>query len=234
VITKRAPSRAASAPQSRDDVAPPLRQVALAEFAHHLDADDWTGLTSSKRRVLEAYLELCVRHGFNAVSMRTLAAELQIKAPSLYSHFAGGRDEIVEESLRWHFHRFATALIQAVADTTSADQFWDAMVKVHFTRQVQLAESNMWDLLVATDRMAHVLPTQLSKQVGHWIDLYEALYVAAAHDMGFADAERRVKVVMTILEGATRWFDAQNDDRSLGLAANQAVLLSREILHLAL
>ena len=189
-------------------------------------------MSPSKRRVLEAFLGLCVKHGMDSVSMRTLAKELDIKPPSIYTHFPEGRDEIIAESLRWQFHGFSQALIEAVATAYDASAFWDAMVRLHFTRQVELPESNLWDLIVATDRTAHVLPAKLSDNVNKWVDLYEALYIAAARDMGMSDTARRVKVVMTVLEGSTRWFGSDVSPHAVRTGAEQAVLISRQILAL--
>lgn len=189
-------------------------------------------MSAAKRRVLEAFLALCVRHGMDSVSMRTLAKELDIKAPSIYTHFPGGRDEIIAESLRWQFHGFSQALVDAVAGAPDASAFWDAMVRLHFVRQVELPESNLWDLIVATDRTAHVLPPELSNKVNEWVDRYEALYVAAARDMGIDGTVRRVRVVMTVLEGATRWFGPETGPAAVRRGADDAVLISRQILAL--
>jgi hypothetical protein len=106
------------------------------------------------------------------------------------------------------------------------------MVRLHFTRQVRLPESNLWDLLVATDRMAGILPAALRAQVDDWVTLHQDMYVAAAVDMGFPQAEERVKVVMTILEGATRWASPECDDEELKALTDRAVLLSRAVLEL--
>lgn len=209
-----------------------FRQRALEEFSQQFDTAHRDDMSPAKRRVVEAFLKLCVIHGMDSVSMRTLAKELDIKAPSIYTHFPGGRDEIITESLRWHFHQFCSALVDAVVDAPDASSFWDDMVRLHFTRQVQLPESNLWDLIVATDRTAHILPADLSEKVARWVDLYESLYIAAALDMGIDDTVRRVKVVNTLLEGASRWFgsDVSTDDVRRG--ADQAVLISRQILAL--
>ncbi|WP_231476439.1 TetR/AcrR family transcriptional regulator [Rhodococcus sp. UNC23MFCrub1.1] len=209
-----------------------FRQQALTEFARQFDTAHRDDMSPAKRRVVEAFLKLCVIHGMASVSMRTLAKELEIKAPSIYTHFPGGRDEIITESLRWHFHQFCGALVDAVVRAPDAQSFWDAMVRLHFTRQVRLPESNLWDLIVATDRTAHILPTELSEKVTHWVDLYESLYVAAARDMGIENSERRVKIVNTLLEGATRWFGTDGTDDEVRQGADQAVLMSRDILAL--
>ena len=205
---------------------------ALEAFIHRMGEWNWAGQSASRRRILEAFLELAIANGFNSVSMRTIANAVNIKPPSLYSHFPAGRDEIVAESLRWHFHRFAMDLIDAVTPATSADEFWNALVKLHFTRQVRLPQSNLWDLLVATDKMVGFLPGELRAQVDDWVSLYEHMYVAAALDMGYPNAEERVKVVMTLLEGATRWASTECDDQELEALADRAVMISRTVLNM--
>lgn len=199
---------------------------------HRLEEWNWAGQNTHRQQILEAFLELATANGFNSVSMRMIAKAVNIKAPSLYAHFPAGRDEIVAESLRWHFHKFGMALIDAVHQASSADEFWDAMVKLHFTRQVRLPESNLWDLLVATDKMVGILPAELRAQVDDWVNLYENMYVAAALEMGTASAKEHVKVVMTLLEGATRWAPSGCDDFQLAELADRAVLLSRSVLQL--
>ena len=205
-------------------------EEAVAGFQTKLEDWNWAGQKTARQNILEAFLELAIANGFNSVSMRTIANAVNIKPPSLYSHFPEGRDEIVAESLRWHFHRFGVALLEAVEPAANAEEFWDAMVRLHFTRQVRLPESNLWDLLVATDRMAGVLPKDLRAQVDEWVALHEQMYVSAARDMGCADPTEHVRVVVTLLEGATRWASRDCTDAELEELANRAVTLSRAIL----
>lgn len=204
--------------------------AAREAFERRLREWDWAGQKAGRQNILEAFLELAIANGLNSVSMRTIANAVNIKAPSLYSHFPNGRDEIVAESLRWHFHRFGVALLEAVSPARNAEEFWDAMIRLHFTRQVQLPESNLFDLLVTTDRMTGILSKDLRSQVDDWLALHERMYVAAAQDMGCAKATEHVRVVMTLLEGATRWASPGGDDKELERLSDQAVLLSRAVL----
>jgi len=204
--------------------------AAREAFERRLTEWDRADQKAGRQNILEAFLQLAIANGFNSVSMRTIANAVNIKPPSLYSHFPNGRDEIVAESLRWHFHGFGVALLEAVSHARNADEFWDAMVRLHFTRQVQLPESNLWDLLVTTDRMAGILPDDLRAQIDDWITLHENMYVAAAEDMGCPAAAEHVKVVMTLLEGATRWASPGGDDDKLERLSDRAVLLSRAVL----
>lgn len=178
---------------------------ALEEFEGHLLKLDWSKQTPARRRILEAFLRLATEHSFSSVSMRMIAQEVRIKPSSIYAHFPSGRDEIVAESLRWHFYRFGIAIIEELTGWSDPRDFWHRMVRVHVTRQLSLPESNLWDLLVATDQVVHFLPRDLRDEVDAWIDLYEALYRAAAAEMGCESPTQVVKAVMTILEGANRW-----------------------------
>lgn len=230
VSTPEASASAAATPSV--DIHDSFRLRALDEFARQFDTSDRSDMSPAKRRVLEAFLKLCVSHGMDSVSMRDLAKELDIKAPSIYTHFPGGRDEIVSESMRWHYYQFCQALLDAVGTARDASEFWDAMVRLHFTRQVLLPESDLWDLIAATDRTAHVLPAELSDKVTDWVDAYESLYIAAALDMGIMASGRRVKMVMTVLEGSSRWFGTDHSRKAIRGGAEHAVLVARSILTL--
>lgn len=208
------------------------RTEAQQALERHLATTDWAAFSPSKRLILEAFLRLATTQGFNSVSMRMIARAVNIKAPSIYAHFPEGRDEIVAESLRYHFYRFGLALLDAVNGITNAGDYWNAMVRLHFTRQVRLPESNLWDLLVATDRTVRVLPPGLSEQVEHWVGLYEAMYLTTAAEMGYKDADEQVRMVMTFLEGATRWYTGPTSEADLDEAVERAISLTCVILSL--
>ncbi|MEU6222867.1 TetR/AcrR family transcriptional regulator [Streptomyces sp. NPDC047042] len=207
--------------------------LAVEEFDKHLSELDWSRQSASRRAILEAFLRLATENGFNSVTMRMIAKEMSIKAPSLYNHFPDGRDEIVAESLRWHFYKFGIALLDEVRGVPDPREGWRRMVQVHLTRQIELPESNLWDLLVATDQVVRFLPSALRDEVDAWVDLYEALYRAAAEDMGFGPSVQQVKLVMTVLEGANRWAMWDGRRRSLAPLAEKANSATLALLELA-
>ncbi|MGW2888851.1 TetR/AcrR family transcriptional regulator [Streptomyces griseoruber] len=205
---------------------------AVEEFGQHLGKLDWSSQSASRRAILEAFLRLATENGFNSVTMRMIAKEMAIKAPSLYNHFPDGRDEIVAESLRWHFYKFGIAVLDEVRGVSDPREGWRRMVHVHLTRQIQLPESDLWDLLVATDQVVHFLPLALREEVDAWVDLYEALYRAAAEDMGFGPSVQQVKLVMTVLEGANRWAMWDGKPRSLAALVEKANTATLALLEL--
>lgn len=201
----------------------------LREHLEQHEQFDWSSQTPARRAALEAFLRLSNVNGFSAVTMRALATELNIKAPSLYAHFPNGRDEIVAESLRWHFSKFAFAILAEVEKTETAQEFWDAMVREHLIRQVTLPESNLWDLLIATDRIVRFLPSGLHEEVDRWVNFYEDLYRASAEDMGVeGTTDEHIHLVLTVIEGSGRWCTHY----ALTSAVERAIQVSHALLRL--
>lgn len=212
------------------DVSSTPREVARDAFRRMLDELEWTSQSPSRRRILEAFLHLATKYGVASVTMRMIGREINIKAPSIYAHFPDGRDEIVSESLRWYFHRFHVGVLQAVDGTDSAEQFWEELVTFHFTQQVTKPENDMFDLLIATDTLIHVLPDGLRAQIESWGDVYKNLYVAAAAELGFSDAPARLPVIMAVLESANSWHRGGTEAAAIEAGARRAVVITRGIL----
>ncbi|MGN7862392.1 TetR/AcrR family transcriptional regulator [Microbacterium sp. 22303] len=203
------------------------RAAARQVLVDHLASQEHNGWTPSQARILDAFLRLAITNGFDSVTMRMIGRSVGIKAPSIYAHFPGGREEIVAESLRWHFRQFGLALLDATGGRQSPDEFWESMVRLHFVRQSTLPESNLWDLLVQTDRMAAIFPPDLRHRVAMWVEIHEDMYVAAAEDLGFEEPREAVRTVIALLEATTRWASAGS---SLDDASTRAIALSRHLL----
>ena len=76
----------------------------------------------TKRRIMDAALELFAAHGYDAVSVEQIAGAVGIKAPSLYNHFVSKRaifDEIVSDAAA-RYEDF-TALQSVHVDDADAD-----------------------------------------------------------------------------------------------------------------
>lgn len=206
---------------------------AITAFRRRLERYDWSGQTPSRRQILEVFLRLAIQRGFTTVSMRMIAQEIGIKAPSIYAHFPGGRDEIVADSMRWHFHEFGMAVLDEIADCAMPDDVWTTIVRVHLTRQLQFPQNDLWDLMIATDRLVDVLPPAVSAEAQDLVEHYEALFRTAVDEAGFEAADDAVRIVMTLLEGAGRWCRPGDDFRDLAVMTDRTEALCRMVLQLA-
>ncbi|MEJ1185374.1 TetR/AcrR family transcriptional regulator [Pseudarthrobacter sp. CCNWLW247] len=206
------------------------REQANTAVRDFLSSRDWSAQTPARQRILVAFLTLATARGFGSVTMRTLGRELDMKAPSLYSSFPRGKDEIVAESLSWFTHRFARELLDAAEATTTPEEYWAALVRFHLAQQLQRPEADLWDLLVATDRVARFLSDEVRQEVASWVRLHEDMYAAAAEEMGFRLSRKTTNVIFTLLDGAGRWADWNGSDTDLEILLDHAVALSRSIL----
>lgn len=195
-----------------------------------LSSHDWSSQTDARRRILGAFLQLATTQGFNAVSMRTLGRELNMKAPSIYSSFPNGKDEIVAESLRWYIHSFARDILVCAEESRSAEEYWAALVRFHLTRQLQLPESDLWDLLVATDKIGRFLSDEVRNEVDVWMGLHEDMYSAAAEEIGYHISTKTIRMILTLLDGAGRWSGWNGSDQELVQISDQTVSVTRSIL----
>lgn len=208
------------------------RARAAEELRHYLEKLDWSGVTPGRRRILEAFIELASVEGYSSVSMRSLGRKVNMKAPSIYSHFPGGRDEVVAEAFRWHFSRFSAAILDAVDGTDNPSDFWDAMVRVHLRRQLQSRENDSWDVLRALDRLNPFLQAETRAEVDEWVGLYERMYAAAARELGYDydEVEKMARVVVKILDSANEWCDWNGEEQGLDVCVDQAVIITRSLL----
>ena len=206
------------------------REQANAAVRDFLSIRDWSTHTPARQRILMAFLRLATAKGFKSVTMRTLGRELNMKAPSLYSSFPRGKDEIVAESLRWFIHGFASDLLDAAEATTTPEEYWAALVRFHLAQQLQRPEADLWDLLMATDRVARFLGDAVRGEVASWMKLHEDMYAAAAEEMGFRLSRQTTRIIFTLLDGAGRWATWNGSAAELESLLDRTVALSRSVL----
>lgn len=211
-------------------LSPDLMELARKNMRQHLDGIDWTKLTNGRREILEAFLRLATSLGYEGVTMRALGKAVNVKASSIYFHFPGGREEIVAESVRWHYYNFGTAILGAVDACSTAEVFWDTLVREHFRRQVVYLESELWDLLVASDRICGFLQSETRAEIRQWLELFTNLYKAAALTMGHQDCDTVVRVAIEVIDGAKNWCPPLSTERDIEIYADHAVKITRSII----
>jgi AcrR family transcriptional regulator len=226
---------ARTAPRVRDaadlvsGAAPRLR--AADRLRAYVAAVDWSHMTYRRQQILEAFVELASTIGYESVTMRALGDRVGVKAPSIYRHF-DGRDAIVVEAYRWHFYRFASALLEAVDQTGDVEEYWNALIAVHLRRQLESPENDMWDILLASDRIGGFLPSDMREEYSEWLRLYEQMHAAAVSELGYdaMDLEKLVKVVVKIMDTAGEWCKWDGTQQDLQLCVAQAIAISRALL----
>lgn len=208
------------------------RLVAADQLRDYLGQLDWSHLTYRRQQILEAFVELASTIGYQSVTMRAVGEKVGVKAPSIYRHFVDGRDEIVLEAYRWHFYRFAQALLEAVDQTSTAEEYWNGLLGVHLSRQLESRENDMWDILLASDRIGGFLPADMREESREWMRLYEQMHTAVVSELGYAatDVTKFVKLIVKICDTASEWCEWDGTQKALQVCVEQAIAISHTLL----
>jgi len=75
-----------------------------------------------REKIIDAARELFAEHGYDAVTMRDIAARIEYSATALYKHFAD-KETLVRELCRQDFVVFTGQLIQAVSTGEPLERF---------------------------------------------------------------------------------------------------------------
>jgi AcrR family transcriptional regulator len=71
--------------------------------------------SEARQRVLDAAERLFAQKGYNAVTVRDIAAEVGIHHTSLYHHIPGGKEELFVEVMVLNLQRHHTGLVDVIA-----------------------------------------------------------------------------------------------------------------------
>lgn len=184
---------------------PTTIQAALADMRGFVDSYDWSDFSQKRLDILRVFLRHAAAQGYSAISMRSLAAELNIKAPSIYSHFPGGKDAIIVDSLRWQASLFGSEILNATAGAIDSADFLGRLTRLHCRMNLEHRENFLWDMIVASDRIGKFLPIELRNEMQDWINHCTRLYAEAGKALGYEDCELKARQVMAAIDSVNSW-----------------------------
>ena len=208
----------------------PLLNDILFQLDKYINSFDWNNLTKSKLSILQAFLRLATKDGYSAVTMRSLATMVDLKPSTIYSHFPEGKDEIVSSALRWHYHTFALSVRDGFRGCETPIQFWEALIHVHITEQIKRPENDLWDTLMAMDRLGSILPPDLRAAVVEWMDFCDLMYADIAKSLGYQDITKRAIQIRILLDGANSWWKWDGTEENLRNCISEALKISNGML----
>ncbi|WP_056585221.1 TetR/AcrR family transcriptional regulator [Mesorhizobium sp. Root102] len=205
-------------------------EAILEELRASVSTFDFSDVGSKRLGILNVFMRLAAARGYAAVTMRSIGAELKIKAPSIYSHFPNGREEITEYCLRWQSRDYAESVLATVQTARNHDELWDALVRNHCKQQLINPNNSLWDMIVASDRVGKFLPPPLRHDMHERLNLFIRLYAAVAEALGFSNSMEKARAVMSLLDCAVIWCDWSTDPKVQTATLTKAVAFSRGVL----
>lgn len=163
-----------------------------------------SGDDSAHRRIMDVAAHLFLVRGYEAASLRDIAADVGIKAGSLYYHFAS-KEALLTAVLQQGIDVMEAAFDQAAADTDGAEprRRLAAHVRAHLSA---LFEHGPYTAVhVTTFRTA---PADVRRTIVPVRDAYEARWAALLDELQASGAIRRTadtRLARLALFGAMNW-----------------------------
>ncbi len=189
---------------------------------------------ATRNRLLVAAVKLFADRGYEASSMRELAAEVGVKAPAIYNHF-DSKIDVLATAVDYALSDFLSCVLDGLEDFPEPERLFE-MLRRHArykTNDVALARAQ--DKLVDVDFMRRVLPrptydrymAALAGYRGIVSDLVAAAAPQAQYDPA-VNLPVLVSALIEMVDQVSSWF---RPDGSLtgDEIANQCVVLARRM-----
>jgi len=147
-----------------------------------------------------AGLDLIHRHGYEAMSLRRLAAEVGLREGSLYNHITSKQDllfSLVDD----HMDQLLAALSQALNGVEGVRERLEAFVTFHLRYHMQRPA----EVFVINSELRSLDEKGLATIVGKR-DSYEAVLIAILDQMADTDSRIAAKAIIAMLTGVCTWY----------------------------
>lgn len=208
----------------------PFISEMLHQLQDRINSFEPEKISVSKKAILEAFIRIATSDGYAAVTIRSLARAVDLKPPTIYSHFEDGKDQIVSEALRLHIHKYGGAVLDAFQHCNTPKSYWDALVRLHISQIITFQENEMWDLFMNMERINHVLGDDVHTQVMSWNDFYDSTFQSIALDLGFTCTMIKARSIRQLLDSSARWWQWDGTDENLLTACDYGNKLALAIL----
>lgn len=113
--------------------------------------------SATRRRLLVAAVRLFAERGYEACSMRELAAEVGVKAPAIYNHFASKTDVLIF-AVDYALSDFLNTVLTGIDEFPQSVQLYELLRRHALYKTADVALARARDRLVDADFLRRVLP----------------------------------------------------------------------------
>lgn len=207
----------------------------LSDFQlNWLQSHEPDDVAATKTRLLVAAVKLFADRGYEASSMRELAAEVGVKAPAIYNHFESKTD-VLTMAVDYALSDFLQTVLTGIDELPPAEQLFEILRRHARYKTADVSLARAQDRLVDADFLRRVLPSAdyerfTAALVGYRAIVRAKLLVAAPSVA--SDPSVNVAVVVSamleVCDQVSSWF--RPDGRLTGdQIADQCVVLVRRM-----
>lgn len=158
-------------------------------------------LSPGRRRLMQSVLAVLVRNGDAGLSMRAIAKEADLQPASIYSHFRGGKDELVSETILSSYIEFLSLVISNTEGQASPRDQFEHVVSTHIDFQLAYGLASLWELTLEAERAINHLTEEARLALGEFRALYRNYVVALTAEIsGDDDSPSKGAIVINLLD----------------------------------
>ena len=150
--------------------------------------------------IRKAGLDLIYRHGYEAMSLRRLAAEVGLREGSLYNHIAS-KQELLFSLVDDHMDQLLAAMTEAMDGITGGEERLRAFITFHLTYHMQ----RQAEVFVINSELRSLDETGLAVIVAKR-DAYEEVLVGLLREVTDIDSRVAAKAIIAMLTGVCTWY----------------------------
>lgn len=166
----------------------------------------------TRARLLSAAVSLFARRGFDACTMRDLAAAVGIKAPAIYNHFSS-KEEILGEAVEYALADFFGCVLDQL-ESDPPEHRLQGLVRRHVLYQLErqeIARAN--DTLLDTIALTRLLPkAKLARLVDGqraYLHVIRELVRGTLHEDARIDASIAALSIAGMCDRVSSWYKAE-------------------------
>lgn len=208
----------------------PLSQFDLVGLTESLTDDE----AATRTRLLVAAVKLFAERGYEACSMRELAAEVGVKAPAIYNHF-DSKTQVLTLAVDYALSDFLRSVLTDINSVDERQQVFEILRRhaLYKTADVSLARAQ--DRLVDADFLRRVLDTADYERFTSALTGYRSLVRAKllAADPGIRDDHQVATTILVsglleVCDQVSSWY-RPTGSLTGEQVADQVVVLARRM-----
>ncbi|WP_142850069.1 TetR/AcrR family transcriptional regulator [Telmatospirillum sp. J64-1] len=163
----------------------------------------------TQEAIRKAGLKLIYEHGYEAMSLRQLAAEVGLQVGSLYNHISTKQD-LLFGLIKSHMDHLFSALDEALAGIEGPEEGLRAFIAFHVTYHIERKR----EVFIAYSELRSLEPGHYEEIVAlrrAYEDRLVAMLEQGAEQGLFRGGDARVAAygILSMLTGVCTWFDPQ-------------------------
>jgi AcrR family transcriptional regulator len=186
----------------------------------------------TKRRILDTAITLFAERGFEACTMRDIAAAVGIKAPAIYNHYSA-KEEVLAAAMEHIMGRFMRSLL-APLEEEPVEDWLRSIVCAHVTFQLEYRRhSQASDALLNAPNKKKVLPPPVYRRLmgvqRSYIELLTALVQLSLPRSSKWDDRICAFAIAAMCDRVVGWYDPDGPLEVRQVADRSWKLVSRMI-----